>query len=144
MHESGHAVFNLNDTLAAGSEYINDARLNPKENAGRYISSYDPLKSVDPEIQSALNFFSVSGAALLSQYNGLMPAQPLAWNDAIASAARAHSQAMITADTQSHQLPGEPGLGARITAAGYSWNTLGENVFAFSKSRHRRERPDFR
>jgi uncharacterized protein YkwD len=35
---------------------------------------------------------------------------------------------MADANTLSHQLPGEASLGARISAAGYSWSAVGENV----------------
>lgn len=75
----------------------------------------------------------MSGAALQSALAALAPEQPLAFNDALAGAARTHDAAMIAADTQSHQLPGEADLGSRITSAGYAgWSSLGENVYAFS------------
>lgn len=116
-------------------ELINDARLDPVGNTARYISSYTPLISTDPQIQSALNFFGVSGSSLLSGILALAPTAPVAWNGNLADAARLHNQAMIAADSQSHQLPGEAGLGARITAAGYTgWRGLGENVYAYSES----------
>ena len=107
-------------------EYVNAARLDPLGDAARYISSYAPLTSPDANIQGAINFFGVNGATFLSQMQALTPVQPLAWNDSIGTAARNHSQAMIDQDSQSHQLPGEATLGARVTAAGYrsSWVTV--------------------
>ncbi|MHA3702860.1 CAP domain-containing protein [Jatrophihabitans sp. YIM 134969] len=45
----------------------------------------------------------------------------------VTSAAR-HNTAMAAANQLSHQLPGEAGLGARITAAGYSWHYVAENI----------------
>jgi hypothetical protein len=115
-------------------EYVNAARLNPLGDAAHYVNGYTPLTSPDPGVQSAINFFGVSGPAFFAQMSALTPTQPLAWNDAIAAASRAHSQAMINADSQSHQLPGEPGFGDRVTNAGYNFSSLGENIFAFAQS----------
>jgi uncharacterized protein YkwD len=113
-------------------EEINFARMNPLGDAARYISSYAPLTSSAPNIQSALKFFNVSGAALLAAYQQLIPTQPVAWNENLATGARGHNAAMIAADQQTHQAPGEADLGARATAAGYSWNALGENVYSYA------------
>ncbi|OYX29559.1 MAG: hypothetical protein B7Y99_12970 [Caulobacterales bacterium 32-69-10] len=114
-------------------ELINSARLNPLADAARYLTGYAPLTSPDPDIQSALNFFHVSGQALQAQYAALTPAPPVAWSEALASAARGHNAAMIAADVQSHQVAGEPALGQRATNAGYvGWTQLGENVYAYA------------
>ncbi|UCE31051.1 MAG: hypothetical protein JSW68_13585 [Burkholderiales bacterium] len=116
-------------------ELVNDARLNPQANAARYIASYTPLASNDRDIQDALDFFDVDGAALQAAFDALEPVQPLAWNDALAGAARAHSRLMLRQDQQSHRLPGEADLAGRIDAAGYAgWWSIAENVFAFSLS----------
>jgi uncharacterized protein YkwD len=118
-------------------ELVNDARLDPMGNAARYISSYSPLTSPIADIQSAFNFFGVNGPALLSAFQALTPAEPLAWSDPLATAARNHSNAMIAANLQSHQLPGEPDPGTRMANAGYApagtfaW---AENIFAASTS----------
>ena len=116
-------------------ELINDARLDPLGNAARYISSYSPLTAGDAGVQSAISFFGVSGAALLAAYKALQPVAPLAWNDTLGGTALAHNQAMIAADDQQHQLPGELDLGTRITNAGYTgWNALGENIYAYASN----------
>ena len=116
-------------------ELLNDFRLNPLADTARYITSYSPLVATQADIQSALNYFGVSGSALLSQLAALTPAQPVAWSEILASSALGHDQQMIAADTQSHQLPGEPDLQDRATAAGYNnWSNLGENVYAYSDS----------
>ncbi|WP_223163788.1 CAP domain-containing protein [Nocardioides humilatus] len=53
-------------------------------------------------------------------------------NPALGRAAQIHTRKMAAAGdsgTLSHQLPGEAGLGARITAAGYTgWRLVGENI----------------
>ena len=116
-------------------ELINDARLNPMGNAARYLNGYAPLSSSDTKIQQALTFFKVSGSALQAAYQSLTPTNPLAWNDNLGTAAHDHSQAQITAGLQTHQAPGEAGLGARLTNAGYiGWTTAGENVYATAEN----------
>ena len=77
-------------------ELINSARLDPLGNAARYISDYAPLTSGNSDIQSALNYFGVNGSLLLQQFSALVPVQPLAFNDALAAAARAHNVAMLS------------------------------------------------
>jgi uncharacterized protein YkwD len=52
----------------------------------------------------------------------------LTMNTHLVSSAHAHNLAIAKANQLSHQLSGEAGLGARITAAGYHWTTVGENV----------------
>lgn len=57
--------------------------------------------------------------------NGL-PA--LATNAKLVDSAHTHNVKMADANQLSHQLAGEAGLGDRITAAGYRWSTVGENI----------------
>jgi Ca2+-binding RTX toxin-like protein len=117
-------------------EYINHTRLNPFGEAARYISSYAASPtSPDADIQSALTFFKVSGPALQAALAALTPVQPLAWSSALHDAATGHSNQMIASDQQSHQVPGEPDIGQRVTNAGYTgWTNIAENVYAFSNS----------
>ena len=49
-------------------------------------------------------------------------------NTLLMRSARKHNQRMARYNTMSHQLPGELSLGARITAEGYRWRAVGENV----------------
>lgn len=42
--------------------------------------------------------------------------------------ARRHTLLMDARRTLSHQLPGERSLGARVSATGYVWRALGENI----------------
>jgi uncharacterized protein YkwD len=46
----------------------------------------------------------------------------------LVSAAHKHNLAMAKANTLSHQLNGEAALGSRVSAAGYPWSAVGENV----------------
>lgn len=115
-------------------EYVNHTRMNPMGQAAMYIRSYSPLTSSDASVQSALNFFGVSGSALRAAFAALTPTQPVAWNNALGTAATTHTGLMVAQDTQSHQLPGEAGLGARISAAGYNYRNVAENIYAYSDS----------
>ncbi|KRB78367.1 hypothetical protein ASE01_03580 [Nocardioides sp. Root190] len=52
-------------------------------------------------------------------------------NSYLRASSRKHSRYMAVYNTMSHRLPGEPTLGRRITAAGYTnWNRIAENVAA--------------
>jgi Ca2+-binding RTX toxin-like protein len=87
------------------------------------------------DVLDALNFFNVDLKVLAQQFAALVPAQPLAWNSALRDAGILHSKAMLAADMQTHQAPGELDLAKRIKAAGYTdMSVAGENVFAFANS----------
>ncbi len=113
-------------------ELTNEARMDPMASAARYVASYAPLTARQTNIQNAFSFFHVDGAVLLAAYQALTPVQPLAWNEALTGGARLHNAAMIAADLQTHQAPGEPDLAARLTADGYAYATAGENVYAYA------------
>lgn len=116
-------------------EFINAARMDPLGDAARYISGYGATAtSANADINNALQFFRVSGPALQQALSALTPTDPLAWNDALSNAALGHNSAMIAADLQTHQAPGEASFTARLTAAGYNFQAAGENVFAFGDS----------
>jgi uncharacterized protein YkwD len=48
----------------------------------------------------------------------------------LVEAAQKHTDLQADQNTMSHQLPGEASMGDRVTAAGYKWRGLGENVAA--------------
>ncbi|MDY6898489.1 MAG: Calx-beta domain-containing protein, partial [Cyanobacteriota bacterium] len=109
-------------------ELINRMRINPE-------AEYDLLvNSGDEDIESALGFFNVDLNVLQSQWDILQPAQPVAWSNQLHDSAEVHSQLMIDFDEQSHNLPGEPSLGDRVFNAGYQFQTVAENIFAFGRS----------
>jgi uncharacterized protein YkwD len=49
-------------------------------------------------------------------------------NSKLSSSAHTHNLAMAKANTLSHQLSGEAALGSRVSAAGYGWSMVGENI----------------
>ena len=56
------------------------------------------------------------------------PVAPLKWNDILASAALAHSEDMNATGQFSHDSSNGTTFSDRITAAGYKWSTVGENI----------------
>jgi uncharacterized protein YkwD len=55
-------------------------------------------------------------------------APPLSLNSQLMVAAQAHTDLMVKYNQLSHQLPGEPSLGARISQTGYRWSAVSENI----------------
>lgn len=115
-------------------EYINRARLSPGGEFDRVIADAGAATGVQSNITSALQYYGVSIEAFRTQMAAFDPVAPLAWNGALATAADTHGQLMIDADSQSHRLPGEAGLGERIEAAGYTdWSRVGENIYTYTE-----------
>ena len=52
----------------------------------------------------------------------------LHWDDALFKAARQHALLMMNLNSMEHQLPGEPGLEERLTAAGARFGFISENI----------------
>jgi uncharacterized protein YkwD len=52
----------------------------------------------------------------------------LHWRARLARVAHSHNLRMATYNTLAHQLPGEHPLGYRVTATGYQWRAVGDNV----------------
>lgn len=53
---------------------------------------------------------------------------PLRWNNELAAVARAHSRDMVARGYFGHVDPGGRSPGARVQAAGLSWQAVGENI----------------
>lgn len=115
-------------------ELLNRARLNPTGEFDALIADASTGTAIQDNITNAMTYFGVDLVSFQAQLAGLSPVAPLAWHDALASAADAHSQLMIAYDEQSHQLAGEDSLGIRIVTAGYdNWRAVSENVFAYTE-----------
>lgn len=115
-------------------ELLNHLRMDPQADLDLMTSSLGAqARSSDPDIDSALQFFHVSGTALAQQWAALVAVPPLAWSERLYNSAAGHTQVMIDSDSQTHQAPGEPDLGQRATNAGYNYSTMGENVYAFAE-----------
>ncbi|MBS0122636.1 CAP domain-containing protein [Thetidibacter halocola] len=115
-------------------ELLNRARLDPAGEFDFLVTDEASVTGATRDITTALRYFGVDLDSFRAQLDSYAAVAPLAWNDRLADAAAGHTAAMIDADLQSHQVPGEASLGNRVTAAGYTWSALGENVYAFSQS----------
>ncbi|HEY1174309.1 MAG TPA: carboxypeptidase regulatory-like domain-containing protein [Verrucomicrobiae bacterium] len=109
-------------------ELINRARANPPAE-GQWLAAL-----TDPNVVNALNYFHVDLGVMITEFNAIAAAPPLAFNSKLMGTARVHSQLMFDQRTQAHVLPGEPDVDERIVDAGYNFQNLGENIFVASKS----------
>lgn len=129
-----HSIGDPTDAEQLYLELINEVRADPLGGALALTNT------TDPDILSAYQFFSVDLAKFVADTRNFPVAQPLAFEPRLIQAARGHSLWMLTQGIQAHDQtdPADPGTvittSDRITAVGYPWRTLGENVYAFSKS----------
>src|SRR5664279_2512674 len=77
--------------------------------------------ALERAIASAL----VSSLNAERRYTGL---PPLRANAKLVKSAHGHNVTMDLFNTMSHQLPGESFFAVRMTLAGYTWRTAGENI----------------
>lgn len=86
------------------------------------------LASFQAELLQRVNAARAAGATCGS--TAYAAAGALGWNAALANAAAAHSQDMVTNNFFSHTGSTGSNPGTRLTAAGYTWRTYGENIAA--------------
>jgi len=111
-------------------ELINRARANPE---GEFDALIQNGQGVTDLIDQAIDSFGVDLSVLAQQLSQYDPAAPLAFNSALESSAATHNDLMIEFDQQSHNLPGESGLGGRISEGGYdNFAAVSESVFAYA------------
>jgi uncharacterized protein YkwD len=60
--------------------------------------------------------------------SAMPPVAPLTWNDQLGKAAYEHSKDMHANNFFSHTGTGGTTVGQRVTAQGYVWRTVGENI----------------
>lgn len=124
-------------------EYVNRARADALVEANRLAAE------TDSDILSAYNSFGIDTQDIVDQFtwyvnNGAMDqfAQPLSFNANLNTAAELHTQDMFDNQFQGHNSSPNPPtpfldgytLGQRADAVGYSYTSLGENVFSHSDS----------
>ncbi len=105
-------------------ELINRARSNPPQE-GVFITT-----RTDTDIVSAYTFFGVNKPAIVSTFNLIASAQPLAMNSILLGTARAQSIDQQTFHYQGHTSHDGRAFNVRINQAGYVNAALAENVFA--------------
>lgn len=129
-------------------ELINRARADPMRELAILLTQADAIDELTSNhpvpnvtgytvIRDVARHFSSHDAdanELWTDFNAIVKAPPLAIRTELIKAAEAHNLAMIAADTQSHQLPGEAHSGARMKAAGYPYNGVAECIYAYCTS----------
>ena len=118
-------------------EHVNRMRLDPQGELDVLFNNISSLQTPDSNVNAALDYFNVDPNRLMLQWESLTPTTPLAWNEGLYDAARAHSDLMIQHDQQAHNLPGEASLLTRIVDAGYEWTGsigVGENIFSYAEN----------
>ncbi|KXZ42837.1 hypothetical protein GPECTOR_115g331 [Gonium pectorale] len=78
---------------------------------------------VNPDVLSDASCFASVQAELASP-----PRLALNFDALLTAAAKGHNDLMVSTNTLSHRLTGELGLGDRVTAAGYKWWGVAENI----------------
>jgi uncharacterized protein YkwD len=110
-------------------ELINEARTNPPAAAERAVSN------LDANVRATVKYYNVDLNARKQAIAASAPKPPLAWNDALAGAAQAHSQDMADAGYQSHDGTDGTTPAKRMERAGYaSASASAENAFAYATS----------
>ncbi len=67
---------------------------------------------------------------LVNEERAVVGLDPLAIDSQLDQAANLHNDEMVQADSMSHKLPGEASLGDRVSATGYEWSGVAENIAA--------------
>lgn len=87
------------------------------------------LPNFDADLLTLVNAHRAAGASCGSK--GSFPAAaPLAWNAMLTQASLVHSDDMVAANFFGHTGSNGSGAGQRATAAGYIWQSAGENIAA--------------
>jgi hypothetical protein len=110
-------------------ELINRARANPGAEGARLAAT------TDPDVLSAYGLYGVNLTLMQSEFNALAATPPLAPNASLVNSARSHSVWMLANATQAHDETNPATTPwSRISAAGYSYASAGENIYAYAKS----------
>lgn len=85
--------------------------------------------------EEVLQRVNASRAAAKSCGNRPMAAAPpMRWNESLFAAAARHSDDMARRDYFAHASPEGKRVGARATAEGYAWRSIGENIAGGDRS----------
>ncbi len=106
-------------------ELANYARANPAAE-GQALANV-----TDPEILRYYSHYNVSTSQLRSDFAGYKAQPPLAFNANLMASSRAQSLNQAANGFQGHNGTDGSTFDGRITATGYQWQALGENVYAY-------------
>ena len=83
-------------------QLINRFRSDPTGEFGRLIATESPLRSLEAEVTTQLDFSKVDGAMLRSELSRLSAAPPVAWNEVVYNLATTQNGTMIRKQSQEH------------------------------------------
>lgn len=109
-------------------ELINRARANPKAEGLRLA------QTTDADVLSAYRAFKVDLSKMQAEFGTLSAAPPLAISANLTSVARGHSKDMFKNQFQGHTGSDKSTIGERAKRAGYLWQFISENVYAYANS----------
>ena len=109
-------------------ELINAARANPAAE-GQMLANV-----TDPEILRYYQYYNVSTSQLVSDFNGYAAKPPLAFNSLLNASSREQSLYMASAGVQTHNSADGTTFDQRISAEGYQWSGVGENIYAYAEN----------
>jgi uncharacterized protein YkwD len=110
---------------ALGSAYQHDA------NRAEALAAAIPSLMSDAEKQTALSLINAARATRRTCGATAYPAAPpVAWNTLLEQAAQRHSNDMAARNFFSHTGSDGSSPSQRVTAAGYVWGAMGENIAA--------------
>lgn len=129
------------DSEQAVIEFVNRSRATPGAEAQGFKDAADPAKrapdKLDWNLADAYSSFGVNMAVAVQRISALAAVPPVAPNAKLMTAARQHTQWMFANKVQSHTQPpatsGSDSIVRRITATGYNWAGLGENIYAYGR-----------
>ena len=109
-------------------ELINRARANPVDEGARLAAT------TNNDVLNAYKYFNVDLTMMQSEFSVLPALPPLAPNASLSTSARSHSAWMLATGTQSHDETNPANTPfSRMTAAGYSYTSASENIYASAK-----------
>jgi hypothetical protein len=114
-------------------EFINRARANPPAEGLRLSQTTDPdiLAIYSPPVEGG---YGVNLALLVSQFEVIPAAPPLAFNEKLIQSARRHSEDMFQNVFQDHTGTDGSFFDTRISDAGYNYGRVGENIYAHAEN----------
>jgi hypothetical protein len=109
-------------------ELLNRARANPAAEGVRLANSTEPTITA-PIIQYKVNL-----NLMVTEFSLIPPTAPLSFEPRLIQAARLHNQYQFDTAQQTHDSADGTRSNVRVTAAGYVWANVGENVYSFARN----------
>jgi uncharacterized protein YkwD len=120
----------LSPSPPAGGTKHRQPRSSPTASASASARPASPTSAASAATQAGTSPGSAAAQvlALVNQARSAAGLAALTMSAGLDASASAHNSTMAGGCGLSHQCPGEPGLGARETAAGVHWTAAGENI----------------